>query len=56
MDFIVERCVVAEIKSVDNFDAAHFAQVKSYLKATGCKVGLLLNFKKPVLAIKRFIL
>jgi GxxExxY protein len=56
MDFIVQKCVVSEIKSVDNFDATHFAQVKSYLKATGCKVGLLLNFKKPVLAIKRFVL
>lgn len=56
MDFIVQNCVVAEIKSVENFDATHFAQVKSYLKATGCKVGLLLNFKKPVLAIKRFVL
>lgn len=56
MDFIVQNCVVVEIKSVENFDATHFAQVKSYLKATGCKVGLLLNFKKPVLAIKRFVL
>jgi GxxExxY protein len=56
MDFVIRKCVVVEIKSADNFDAAHFAQVKSYLKATGCKVGLLLNFKKPVLAIKRFIL
>jgi GxxExxY protein len=56
MDFIVQNCVVTEIKSVDNFDATHFAQVKSYLKATGCKVGLLLNVKKPVLAIKRFVL
>jgi len=56
MDFIVQKCLVVEIKTADNFDAAHFAQVKSYLKATGCKVGLLLNFKKPILAIKRFIL
>jgi GxxExxY protein len=56
MDFVIQKCVVVEIKSADNFDAAHFAQVKSYLKATGCKVGLLLNFKKPVLAIKRFVL
>ena len=56
MDFIIQNCVVAETKSVDNFDAVHFAQVNSYLKATGCKVGLLLNFKKPVLAIKRFVL
>jgi GxxExxY protein len=56
MDFIIQKCVVVEIKSADNFDASHFAQVKSYLKATGCKVGLLLNFKKSVLAIKRFVL
>ncbi len=56
MDFIIQKCVVVEIKSADNFDASHFAQIKSYLKATGCKVGLLLNFKKSVLAIKRFVL
>jgi len=33
----------------------HFAQLRSYLKATGLKVGLLLNFAKPTLEIKRVV-
>jgi GxxExxY protein len=56
MDFIIHELVVVELKSVDNFDAIHFAQVKSYLTASGLKIGLLLNFRKPTLVIKRFIL
>ena len=34
----------------------HFAQVKSYLKATGLHVGLLLNFNAPTLVVKRVVL
>jgi GxxExxY protein len=56
MDFIIHGLVVVELKSVDNFDGTHFAQVKSYLTVSGLKLGLLLNFKKPTLVIKRFIL
>ncbi len=56
LDFIIQNLIVVEIKACDNFDPVHFAQIKSYLKATGLKLGLLLNFKKPVLAIKRFVL
>jgi GxxExxY protein len=56
MDFIVHNSVVVELKSVDSFDGTHFAQVKSYLTASGLKLGLLLNFKKSTLVIKRFIL
>jgi hypothetical protein len=33
----------------------HFAQIRSYLKATGLKVGLILNFAKPTLGIKRVV-
>ncbi len=33
----------------------HFAQLRSYLKATGLKIGLLLNFAKPTLEIKRIV-
>ena len=33
----------------------HFAQLRSYLKATGLKEGLLLNFAKPTLEIKRVV-
>ncbi len=49
LDFVVEGIVVVEIKSVERFDEIHRAQVMSYCKATGKKVGLLINFNVPVL-------
>jgi GxxExxY protein len=57
-DFIVERAVVLEIKSVERYDPVFAAQVLTYLRITGTRVGLLLNFNRPVLkdGIKRFVL
>jgi len=43
-DFIVEEKVVVELKAVSNFDSVHSKQVLTYLKLTGLRVGLLLNF------------
>ncbi len=42
-----------ELKTVKEFDDSHLAQVISYLKAAKLKAGLLLNFSKSVLKIKR---
>jgi len=47
VDFIVERSIVVEIKSVERVLPAHRAQLLSYLRLTGYKLGLLLNFKVP---------
>jgi len=44
------------LKAVKNLDDIHFAQVKSYLKATRLHIGLLLNFNAPTLTIKRIVL
>ncbi len=44
IDLLVEGSVVVEIKCVERFDRVYFAQVRSYLKQSGCKVGLLFNF------------
>jgi GxxExxY protein len=44
MDFLVEGRVVVEVKSVDRLEPVHTAQVISYLRLSGCQVGLLLNF------------
>jgi len=44
IDFLFFDSVVVEIKAVDRAADFHKAQVISYLKATGCSVGLLLNF------------
>lgn len=58
IDILVENKVVVELKTVDNFVDVHVAQVLTYLKLSGCKVGLLLNFYTKSLkdGIKRVIL
>jgi GxxExxY protein len=47
VDFIVENCLVVEIKCVERVLRVHRAQLLSYLKLTGHKLGLLLNFNVP---------
>jgi GxxExxY protein len=54
-DIVVERVVLCEIKAMDAFAPVHELQVLHYLKATGIKVGLLLNFGASKLQIKRLI-
>lgn len=44
IDLLVEKRVVNEIKSIESFTDVHTAQVLTYLKLSGCKIGLLLNF------------
>ena len=58
LDLIVNGLVVVELKTVDELAPIHDAQVLTYLKLTGLKVGLLFNFNVPVLkeGIKRLIL
>lgn len=56
LDLIVENTLVLELKAIKALEDIHFAQVKSYLKATGVHVGLLFNFNSPTLIIKRVVL
>ena len=58
VDLLVEGKVVVEIKSIDAFNNIHMAQVLTYLKLSGCRIGLLLNFNVKRLkdGIKRVIL
>ena len=44
IDLLVERQIVIEIKSVDALADIHLAQVLTYLKLSGCRFGLLMNF------------
>src|SRR5690348_735762 len=44
VDLIVENKVIIEIKSVEALNDVHFAQVLTYLKLSGCKLGMLINF------------
>ena len=55
LDLIVEDKVIIELKAVKKFEDIHFAQLRSYLKATDTKIGLLLNFARPTLEIKRIV-
>ena len=44
LDLMVGGQVVLELKTVEELGRAHYAQLRSYLKASGCKTGLLVNF------------
>ena len=55
VDFEVEGKVLIEVKAVSEINDIHRAQLLSYLKSSGCKVGLILNFARPTLEIKRLV-
>ena len=55
-DIIVNGSVILELKAAKIIDPVHQAQLLNYLKATGLKVGLILNFGTPRLGIKRMVL
>ena len=58
VDMLIEGKVIVEIKTVECLADIHIAQVLTYLRLSGCKVGLLLNFHTTHLknGIKRLIL
>lgn len=57
LDLVVDRQVIVELKAVDALESIHNAQLLTYLKLSGCRLGLLLNFNVPVLkrGIKRIV-
>ena len=57
LDLLVEGDVIVEVKAVDRIERIHQAQLLSYLKLSGCKVGLLINFNTKVLTqgIRRIV-
>jgi GxxExxY protein len=44
IDLIVEGCVLVEIKAIPRFKEIHRSQIISYLRTTGLRLGLLINF------------
>ncbi len=48
-DVIVEGKVIIELKSVEALADVHYKQVLTYLKLSGCKLGLLINFNVPLI-------
>ena len=57
MDLVVEDEVVLELKTVEHLLPIHSAQLLTYLKLSGKKIGLLMNFNEPVLTkgVKRLV-
>ena len=55
-DLVVDDRVVVEVKSVNDLGDVHRAQILNYLRVSGIKVGLLLNFARPKLKFERFVL
>ena len=58
IDLIVEEKVIIEVKSVDILNPVHQAQLMTYLKLSGCRIGLLINFNVTFLkdGIRRIII
>ena len=56
-DFIVERSVLLELKSIEQIHPVHEAQTRTYLRLSGCDLALLMNFNTVLLkdGLRRFI-
>jgi len=54
-DLVFENKVVVEVKSVEKIDDIHRAQLLNYLRISGLRVGLLINFARPKLEYERLV-
>ncbi len=54
-DLVVDEKVIVELKCVDRLGNEHLAQCINYLKASGLRVALLINFQRPNLEWKRVL-
>lgn len=49
LDIVVERCLILELKACEKIEGIHQAQLLTYLKLTGLRIGLLMNFNVAML-------
>ena len=56
LDLLLDGKIMVELKACKGIEDIHLATARSYLKATGCKVAIILNFAEPRLAIRRIVL
>lgn len=54
-DMYVDGKIILELKATEALSRVHEAQVLAYLKATGARLGLLMNFGERSLMVKRFV-
>ena len=54
-DIFVAETIIIELKSVDQLNPVHFKQLGTYLKLTGIRLGLLINFNEGIIKIKRVV-
>jgi len=54
-DLVAEGAVIVELKTVKSIEGIHLAQTLNYLKATRLNLGLIINFGKPKVEIKRVV-
>jgi GxxExxY protein len=52
---VIESKVIVEVKSVEQIDNIHRAQLLNYIRISGLRVGLIINFAKPKLQYERFV-
>ncbi len=57
LDMLVAKCVIAELKAVESMNPVYEAQLMTYLRLSGVRLGFLINFNVPHLkdGIKRFV-
>ncbi len=55
LDLLLDSKVVIELKACKAIEEIHLATARSYLKATGCQLALVLNFSEPRLGIRRVV-
>jgi GxxExxY protein len=53
LDILVEGSIIVELKTVEALSKAHYSQVRSYLKATGLELALLVNFSDSLADFRR---
>ena len=58
LDLLVADAIILEVKSVDALTPLHQAQLLTYLKLSGCRLGFLMNFNVPLFkqGLKRVVL
>jgi GxxExxY protein len=53
LDLVVQEKLIVEVKTVSDLSQAHYSQARSYLRAVGLRVAILVNFAKPMADYRR---